>query len=100
VSAALTTKLLLYGLIVGEQILLTFCFFRFWRASREPLFAFFAAGFAVMAIHRVALGFSEAGQIGLEQQSSVFVWRVLSYLLILAGVVLKNLQKRSSRPPA
>jgi hypothetical protein len=53
-----------------------------------------------MAVHPVALGFSEAGQIGLEQQSAVFVWRVLSYLLILAGVVVKNLQKRSSRPPA
>ena len=93
-SAALTAKLMLYGLIVGEQVLLAFLFLRFWRLSKEPIFAFFAAGFAVMAIHRVGLGFSEAGQIGLEQQTSVFVWRLASYLLILAGVIAKNMQRR------
>lgn len=96
-SATLTVKLMLYGLIAGEQILLVLCFLRFWRLSKEPIFAFFTAGFAVMAVHRVALGFSEAGQIGLEQQTSVFVWRLAAYLLILAGVIAKNMQKRGPR---
>jgi hypothetical protein len=95
VSHAAAFKLMLYGFIVAEQLLLTICFFRFWRTSREAIFGFFSAGFLVMAIHRVLLGFTLAGGMVLEGQTGVFVVRFLSYALIFAGVVIKNLQRRS-----
>ena len=93
-TTGLAAKLMVYGVIIAEQLLLTIIFFRFWRASREKLFAFFALGFLVMGIHRLLLGFAVADGVDLEQQTSVFVWRLVAYLLILAGVVTKNLQRR------
>ncbi|HEX7808968.1 MAG TPA: DUF5985 family protein [Thermoanaerobaculia bacterium] len=93
-TTGLAAKLMVYGVIVAEQLLLTVLFFRFWRASREKLFAFFALGFFVMGVHRISLGFAVAGGVDLEQQTPVFLWRLVAYLLILAGVVTKNLQRR------
>lgn len=93
-TAALALKFMLYGFIVAEQLLLTVIFYRFWRASREKLFAFFTAGFLVMAVHRVLLAFSVAGGGVLEQQTPVFLVRLLSYLLILTGVIVKNLRRK------
>jgi hypothetical protein len=95
VTSAAVVKILLYGFIVAEQLFLAVCFYRFWRSTREAIFALFTAGFLVMAIHRTMLAFTVTGELGLEQQTSVYLWRLLAYLLILAGVVTKNLQRRS-----
>jgi hypothetical protein len=86
-------NLMLYGLIVGEQLLIAAYFYRFWRASRDRLFAFFTIGFLVMAVHRVLLGFTLAGSMDLEQQTPVFMIRLLAYALIFTGVVLKNARR-------
>jgi hypothetical protein len=92
-SSVLAAKLMLHGFIVAEQLFLVVCFYRFWRASRERLFAFFAAGFALMAVHRVLLGLM-TDSIRLEAQTTIFLVRLLSYVLILAGVVAKNLESK------
>jgi hypothetical protein len=96
-TSSVATKLMLYGFIVAEQLFITVCFYRFWRASRERLFAWFAAGFLVMALHRLLLGFTLVDAIGLEAQTPVFLIRLLSYMLILAGVVAKNIESRGRR---
>jgi uncharacterized membrane protein HdeD (DUF308 family) len=93
-NAMAAVKLLVYGIIVAEEILLTFCFFRFWRASKQTIFAFFAAAFVVMGVHRVLLALSTAQGVQLGQQTAVFLWRLASYLLILAGVIVNNAQRR------
>jgi hypothetical protein len=93
-TTLLTVKLLLYGFIVAEEALLTFCFFRFWRASRETIFAFFSAGFFVMGIHRIVLGMSTAAGVNLGQQTSAFLLRLVSYLLILTGVIVRNARRQ------
>lgn len=85
---------MLYGFIVAEQLFIALYFARFWRATRDPFFLFFAAGFAVMTLHRLLLGFAKANDVQLEQQTWIFVIRAASYLLILAGIVQKNLRAR------
>lgn len=87
-------KMMLYGFIVAEQLFITVCFYRFWRSSGERIFAYFTAGFLIMAIHRVLLGVTVAGDVRLELQTPVFLIRLLSYTLIFAGVVAKNVSRR------
>jgi hypothetical protein len=89
------SKLMLYGFIVAEELFLTVIFFRLWRSSHEKLFAFFAAGFAVMGIHRIGLGVALANGVALERQTLFFLVRLLSYVLIFAGVVVKNMDRRT-----
>lgn len=91
----LVFKLMLYGFIIAEEVLLTVIFVRLWRASHETLFAFFAAGFAVMGMHRIGLGVALANGVALEQQTVFFLVRLLSYMLIFGGVVVKNMQGRT-----
>lgn len=93
-TAESALKMMLYGFIIAEQVFIAVCFFRFWRSSGERIFAFFTAGFVVMGIHRVLLGLAVAGDVRLELQTPVFLIRLLSYVLIFAGVVAKNISRR------
>ena len=62
-------------------------FLRFWRQSRDVLFAFFGAGFWVMALSWALLALlSPTG----EARPYVYAIRLLSFLLIIGGMVQKN----------
>jgi hypothetical protein len=62
-------------------------FLRFWRVSRDVLFVFFGAGFWVMALSWALLALvSPAG----EARPYVYAIRLLSFLLIIAGMIQKN----------
>ena len=93
-STEIAFRLMLYGFIIAEQLFLAVYFYRSWRVTRESLFGFFTAGFLVMSVHRVWLGLAVAQGVQLEQQTAVFLVRLLAYALIFAGVVAKNLQRR------
>jgi hypothetical protein len=87
---------IVYGIIIAEELFIALYFARFWRGTRDPLFLFLTAGFVVMAIHRCLLGYAKASGIMLEQQTLFFVVRAASYLLILAGVLHKNLGRKAA----
>jgi hypothetical protein len=63
------------------------CFLRFWRASRDALFAFFAGAFWLMALSWVLLALINPTGDG---RPYVYAVRLLAFLLILAGMVSKN----------
>lgn len=94
-SAAAT--LMVHGFIVAEEALIVYCFARFWRQTRDRLFLFFAAAFAVMAIHRIALGFAITRGVEIDDQAGIYSIRLASYLLIAAGILAKNLERRRSQ---
>lgn len=62
-------------------------FLRFWRASRDRLFAFFAVAFALLGFQWLSIGLLtwEA-----ESRHEPFVLRLLAFLVILLGVIDKN----------
>ena len=65
-------------------------FLRFWRLSREPLFAVLSFAFAVFAVNRVLL-------VVLESEDSrlwVYMTRAAVFALIAAAVLHKNLARR------
>jgi phosphoglycerol transferase MdoB-like AlkP superfamily enzyme len=67
-------------------------FLRFWRQTREPLFAVFAAAFAVFAANRVALVVLEDADE--TRRLWVYVSRALVFAMIAGAVLLQNLRRR------
>lgn len=75
------------GLIAMGFLVAAAFFFRFWRESRDRLFAFFALAFLLMALARPMLAANEDSSVG------PYFIRLASFALILVGVVDKNLRR-------
>jgi uncharacterized membrane protein len=68
-------------------------FLRFWRKTRDRFFAFFAAAFWLMALHRAVM----LGPWNNEYLAEVYLLRLLAFVLILAAIVDKNRARGGSR---
>jgi peptidoglycan/LPS O-acetylase OafA/YrhL len=80
-------NLFISGVLVSGYCVAGLFFLRFWKQSRDRLFALFALAFWLLAIQRVALA-------ALEHGSPASTWlyglRLLAFLLILGAVIDKN----------
>ena len=85
--------LMLLGAIAMGSLVAGLFFLRFWRDTGDRLFLFFAISFLVEGINRAALGLSADPN---EGRPFFYFVRFLSFLLILIGIVQKNLGKRAS----
>jgi hypothetical protein len=77
VSGAITMGYLVVGLF----------FLRFWRETRDRLFAIFAFAFWLLGIQRLALVLT--GQVA-ETGTGFYLVRLFAFLLILAAIIDKN----------
>jgi hypothetical protein len=68
-------------------------FLRFWRRTGDRLFATFAAAFLLLALNQILLGLP---MIEGEDQSLLYLPRVIAFALLIAAIVLKNVGKPSS----
>jgi hypothetical protein len=64
-------------------------FLRFWRDTRDRLFAFFALSFFMMAVNRVGLAMQPAGE-----GEGLYWVRFLAFALILVGILEKNVWRK------
>jgi hypothetical protein len=62
-------------------------FLRFWRESRDQLFAMFSAAFLLLGLTRFALAMAVEPN---EGKTYLYVVRLAAYLLILLAIVNKN----------
>ena len=62
-------------------------FVRFWRQSRERLFAYFGAAFAVLALSWSLLAFISPTA---ESRPYVYALRLFAFLLMIVAMVEKN----------
>lgn len=62
-------------------------FFRFWRESRDRLFAFFGAAFWVLAVSWALLALINPSD---ETRPYADAIRLVAFLLMIAGMVDKN----------
>ena len=81
------------GVVSMGFLIVAVFFFRFWRESRDRLFAFFAVAFLLMAADHPVIAFLENGN---EVNVLPYVIRLLAYAIILAGIVDKNLHHTKS----
>jgi hypothetical protein len=81
----------LLGIIVTGSLVAALFFLKFWRQTRDYLFLTFAAAFLVEGVNRIGFLFLAAPN---EGSSSIYLVRLLAFLLILGGIIYK-----SRRPP-
>ena len=74
------------ALVAGYSVAALF-FLRFWRKSRERLFAFFATAFGVLALQRLLLGLTTETT---EDVTYLYALRLAAFLIILWGIIEKN----------
>jgi undecaprenyl pyrophosphate phosphatase UppP len=67
-------------------------FLRFWRRTADGLFVTFAAAFLLLALNQILLGLP----IAREDQSLLYLPRVVAFALLIVAIVLKNVAKKTS----
>lgn len=77
----------IHGATMLGDVVIALFFLRFWRQSKDRLFAIFATAFFVFGMNRMLLTF-----LGEENEARTFVYviRLVAFLLIIAGIVDKN----------
>jgi hypothetical protein len=83
----------LWGALTMSSVIAALFFLRYWRLTRERLFAFFSVAFAVMALNWVELAIADPG---METRHHAYIIRLVAFVLIIIGIVDKN---RHGNPP-
>lgn len=78
---------ILIGAIATCSIVIGLFFFRFWNATSDRFFLFFALSFWIEGANRLSLALA----IGLQEDSPVYyLIRLVAYLLIVIAILDKN----------
>jgi hypothetical protein len=82
---------LLVGAVGMASLIAATFFIRFWRATRDRFFLFFAASFATLSLDWVALALTDLRG---ETRHYLYMVRLFAFALIIAGAVDKNRRAR------
>jgi hypothetical protein len=77
----------LSGAIMMASLVAGLVFLRFWRQTRDRLFATFALSFWLMALERLILAAIEPVD---ETRTFVHMIRLMAFLLIVVAIIDKN----------
>jgi hypothetical protein len=77
----------LLGVIATASLTAALYFLKFWTQTRDVLFLGFAAAFTIEGINRMLRLLAEDPA---EAAPSVYLVRMLAFLLLLAAIVYKN----------
>jgi hypothetical protein len=76
----------LWGALAMAALTCALYFLRFWRETRDRLFAFFALAFAMLGLNWVGLMVVDAP----EERHKVLLLRLLAFLLIIGAIIDRN----------
>ena len=83
--------MILYDFLSGAVTLGFFAsalfFLRFWKRTRDELFISFAAAFALLGLSQALLVLAKIPE---EDRSSLYLIRLLAFLVILFAIIRKN----------
>lgn len=79
----------LFGAITMGLVVAGLFFAKFWRRSRDPLFALFALAFWLLAINQALVL-----AVPQEERSFIYLLRLAAFALIAWAIVQKNLARR------
>ena len=88
------TGIFIAGMATMGFIFAGLFFFRFWRRTKDELFAAFGIAFWLLALNQAFITLSG---IPREELSWVYILRVAAFLLIIAAILRKNLPGRGSK---
>jgi hypothetical protein len=78
------------GILTMGYIVAGIFFLRFWRDSRDRLFAMFGAAFFILAVQRIGL---ELANDMPERTTAWYFVRLLAFLIIIVAIFDKNRKK-------
>jgi len=84
----------MWGVLTMASLTASLFFLRFWRASRERLFAFFALAFALLAANWTGLALID-NPTDEASQEYAYVVRLVAFVILIIGIIDKN--RRSGR---
>jgi hypothetical protein len=84
----------IYGALVMGSFVVGLFFLRFWRQTRDRLFAMFALAFWVLGVNWLGLALLATTQ---EQRTVFYLLRLAAFVLILLAIVDKNRATRAER---
>jgi len=87
-------KQFLWGMLAMSSAVASLLFLRYGKVTRDRLFLYFSAAFLAMTLNWVGLAILEPNT---EDRYLAYCLRLLAFVLILIGIVDKNL--RASRQP-
>jgi hypothetical protein len=87
-------KLFMWGILAMASLAAALFFLRYWRESRERLFAFFALAFAGLAANWTGLAIIDHPSAEARQEYA-YVVRLIAFVILLVGILDKN--RRSGR---
>jgi hypothetical protein len=80
-------KFYIWGLLAMSTLVAAMFFFRYWRTTRDRLFAFFSVAFALMALQWTASALSGTDE---ANHPYLLLLRLAAFLSILAAIMDKN----------
>ena len=86
-SETLSVALFVSGALCAGFAVAAAFFFRFWRRTRDFLFAAFSAAFLLMAANQAVAGFAHVAR---GESSRAYLLRLAAFVLIIAAVLGKN----------
>ena len=81
----------LAGAVAFAFLVCALFFLRFWRRTRDGLFLSFALAFLLLGIGQTVLAL---GNIPTEERGSLYLIRLVAFLVILAGIYRTNRRQR------
>jgi hypothetical protein len=87
-------RIFMWGVLAMASLIAALFFLRFWRESRERLFAFFALAFALLGANWIGLAIINHPTDEVRQEYGYIV-RLVAFVILLIGIFDKN--RRSGR---
>ena len=85
----------LSGAVTLGCVIAAVFFLRFWRRTRDRLFLAFAVAFFLLALNQALAQWLGAAD---ERVGYTYLLRVIGFILILAGIIDKNVRRRPVTP--
>jgi hypothetical protein len=82
-------KEFLWGLLAMASAVASLLFLRYGRLTRDRLFLYFSAAFLAMTLNWVGIAIIEPSN---EHRYLAYALRLLAFVLILIGIIDKNLR--------
>jgi hypothetical protein len=84
-------KGLVFGALIFGCALVALFFARFFQDTRDRLFAFFTAAFAILAFHWLVLALTDPGS---EHRPLFYLLRLVAFGMIILAILEKNREIR------
>jgi hypothetical protein len=85
----------LAGMITMGFLVAALMFFRYWRRTRDSLFAIFGISFLLFALGQALTVFAD---IPREEHSWLYLVRLAGFVLLIVGIVAKNVGRGAGAP--